>query len=182
MRSRCVGVVRLWTFAHLNCRCCSCLCEWTLCNYITLSLCATTYSTFLTNFQFLNAVFFCLFCFCKEMLRRPQSRHLEVKERLALVFIQHTFIQNRTSHLLYILFWKEKYNHQRCEENLCCIQTGTLCWWNAHCKTKICSFTDRICTEALKVSFLILIYFIFPPVFIFLSWLFLFSICENYRF
>lgn len=126
--------------------------------------------------------FFCLFCFCKETLRRPQSRHLEVKERLALVFIQHTFIQNRTSHLLYILFWKEKYNHQRCEENLCCIQTGTLCWWNAHCKTKICSFTDRICTEALKVSFLILISFIFPPVFIFLSWLVLFSVCENYRF
>lgn len=126
--------------------------------------------------------FFCLFCFCKETLRRPQSRHLEVKERLALVFIQHTFIQNRTSHLLYILFWKEKYNHQRCEETLCFTQTGTLCWWNAHCKTKICSFTDRICTEALKVSFLILISFIFPPVFIFLSWLFLFSVCENYRF
>lgn len=126
--------------------------------------------------------FFCLFCFCKETLRRPQSRHLEVKERLALVFIQHTFIQNRMSHLLYILLWKEKYNHQRCEENLCFTQTGTLCWWNAHCKTKTCSFTDRIRTEALKVSFLILISFIFPPVFIFLSWLFSFSVCENYRF
>ena len=78
----------------------------TLCNYITLSLCAAIYSTFLTNVQFLNAVFFFFVCFSEETLRRPQSRHLEVKERLALVFCAPSFKTER--HIYYIFCYEKK--------------------------------------------------------------------------